>query len=420
MAACRIDLSSRCKKTKMCKFFLANMCARGDNCTFAHYDAELRAIPDLRCTQLCPKLVVGSTCTAADCQFAHCTKELKKFPVARASPNEVARPTGQPKPADLATISSTIQRHSSSDIMPLIPGLMPASACISATSKSSHDSRDLNHGVLLLRQAQEAVSNALSNLELRLKCSMSRSSTSASSEDYSSQQGTSLESNTGAPQLSESDVASKSVLHKPALRPTFGKATVGSTSHQGNGFDLNASGIQALESDEDTESFSNEAAFRPEFGKTTGAFWPMFGRQVSDSGTVFDRQTSYCSPPDRIPGEHDAYASMGLCVKNTFLSTMEEPEGSACRRMHSAPGRCAPEPLALENGAHQHIRDKVGEPASLHQESSKIPLEIPDLRAVAHSTGVTSAPLPVGRVMNVQDDLPVEDREKHISQLTRA
>lgn len=93
MIAKRADLASRCKKTKMCKFFLENACERGDRCGYAHSENEIVVLPDLRYTQLCPMAVDGKECTDPKCRYAHHQNELKKFP---GSGSDKAAPTGEP------------------------------------------------------------------------------------------------------------------------------------------------------------------------------------------------------------------------------------------------------------------------------------------------------------------------------------
>jgi len=75
-----MQLSSRCSKTKMCKFYLANKCDRGDECSYAHSQEELRIPPDLAGTQLCPVILEGRACKNICCRFAHSATEVKGFP----------------------------------------------------------------------------------------------------------------------------------------------------------------------------------------------------------------------------------------------------------------------------------------------------------------------------------------------------
>jgi len=64
----------------MCKFYLANQCGRGDVCSYAHSQNELRIPPDLAGTQLCPEILEGRACKNNFCRFAHSATEVKSFP----------------------------------------------------------------------------------------------------------------------------------------------------------------------------------------------------------------------------------------------------------------------------------------------------------------------------------------------------
>mmetsp|Transcript_36039 Transcript_36039/g.103599 ORF Transcript_36039/g.103599 Transcript_36039/m.103599 type:complete len:296 (+) Transcript_36039:58-945(+) len=72
----RSCLASQLRKTKMCVFHLKGICERGNDCTFAHSDAELQSSPDLYKTRLCPGYHQGG-CDNKDCPFAHGEEELR-------------------------------------------------------------------------------------------------------------------------------------------------------------------------------------------------------------------------------------------------------------------------------------------------------------------------------------------------------
>eukprot|EP00382_Lankesteria_abbotti_P000708 CAMPEP_0113844102 /NCGR_PEP_ID=MMETSP0372-20130328/67_1 /TAXON_ID=340204 /ORGANISM="Lankesteria abbotti" /LENGTH=614 /DNA_ID=CAMNT_0000813101 /DNA_START=245 /DNA_END=2089 /DNA_ORIENTATION=+ /assembly_acc=CAM_ASM_000359 len=62
----------------MCPWYFKGRCERGPVCRFAHSDVELRKLPNLHCTSLCPKLLRGSECSDHDtCKFAHSSVELR-------------------------------------------------------------------------------------------------------------------------------------------------------------------------------------------------------------------------------------------------------------------------------------------------------------------------------------------------------
>mmetsp|Transcript_26031 Transcript_26031/g.69201 ORF Transcript_26031/g.69201 Transcript_26031/m.69201 type:complete len:502 (-) Transcript_26031:386-1891(-) len=71
-------LTEMCTKTKLCTFFLKGACGRGGQCKFAHSADELKALPDLRCTKLCPVQARTGSCSVKGCAFAHDRAQLRK------------------------------------------------------------------------------------------------------------------------------------------------------------------------------------------------------------------------------------------------------------------------------------------------------------------------------------------------------
>lgn len=65
------------QKTKMCKFHLLGICAKGSDCVFAHSKVELNALPDLARTKLCKTLINTGVCTDKNCRYAHNKEELR-------------------------------------------------------------------------------------------------------------------------------------------------------------------------------------------------------------------------------------------------------------------------------------------------------------------------------------------------------
>jgi len=64
-------------KTKLCKFYLLGICAKGESCLFAHERDELNPMPDLFRTKLCSRLINRGTCDDKQCTYAHSKEELR-------------------------------------------------------------------------------------------------------------------------------------------------------------------------------------------------------------------------------------------------------------------------------------------------------------------------------------------------------
>lgn len=78
------------RKTKMCKFHILGVCAKGDGCKFAHQKEDLCPLPDLSRTKLCKTLISTGICTDPECTYAHNKEELRLLP---PTMNEEAAPT---------------------------------------------------------------------------------------------------------------------------------------------------------------------------------------------------------------------------------------------------------------------------------------------------------------------------------------
>lgn len=67
------------EKTQLCKFFAKGTCSRGEKCSFAHGNDQLRARVDFSCTRLCTDFMrSGGCCAGQECRFAHGLDELRQ------------------------------------------------------------------------------------------------------------------------------------------------------------------------------------------------------------------------------------------------------------------------------------------------------------------------------------------------------
>eukprot|EP00388_Colpodella_angusta_P022475 GDKJ01057475.1.p1 GENE.GDKJ01057475.1~~GDKJ01057475.1.p1 ORF type:complete len:1106 (-),score=341.72 GDKJ01057475.1:735-3887(-) len=65
-------------KTKLCaNFKMGKHCPTGDDCHYAHSEAELRPTPNFTRTTMCKLVVAGEECLNDNCRFAHSREELR-------------------------------------------------------------------------------------------------------------------------------------------------------------------------------------------------------------------------------------------------------------------------------------------------------------------------------------------------------
>lgn len=80
-------LGSVCHKTRLCVFHVQGHCSRGSACVYAHGEHELKPMPDLTRTKICPHLSKEGRCNnSSSCPYAHSEEELR--PVAASSDNK--------------------------------------------------------------------------------------------------------------------------------------------------------------------------------------------------------------------------------------------------------------------------------------------------------------------------------------------
>jgi len=71
------------KKTKICKFEVIGMCAKGHLCPFAHTRNELLDLPDLSRTKICKTLINSGRCDEPNCTYAHNREQLRQIGTSR-------------------------------------------------------------------------------------------------------------------------------------------------------------------------------------------------------------------------------------------------------------------------------------------------------------------------------------------------
>jgi len=82
------------RKTKMCKFFAAGTCAKGEACGFAHGYTDLQNRPDLWKTQLCMAFERNGRCfDSANCKYAHGLEELRSIEPCQTTITKISGPT---------------------------------------------------------------------------------------------------------------------------------------------------------------------------------------------------------------------------------------------------------------------------------------------------------------------------------------
>lgn len=97
--ACAVKFS----KTELCRYH--PKCHRGDQCLYAHSEAELRARPNFTKTRMCAGYRDGRCkLSATDCPFAHGRRELRPMEPAKAKAPRAARgrPRREAAPRDAA------------------------------------------------------------------------------------------------------------------------------------------------------------------------------------------------------------------------------------------------------------------------------------------------------------------------------
>ncbi|KEG01887.1 hypothetical protein YYE_03406 [Plasmodium vinckei vinckei] len=62
---------------RLCSFYAKGICARGNKCSWAHGELDVRPMPKFYKTRMCYTFLSGSYCEASKCTFAHTEEELR-------------------------------------------------------------------------------------------------------------------------------------------------------------------------------------------------------------------------------------------------------------------------------------------------------------------------------------------------------
>lgn len=106
------DRTAIFEKTKMCKFHILGMCAKGSRCRFAHDRSEMNGLPNLYRTKLCKTLINTGFCDDENCRYAHSKEELRLPPEAG---HEGRSNNASPLVERLAAIQPSPGVHASAD-----------------------------------------------------------------------------------------------------------------------------------------------------------------------------------------------------------------------------------------------------------------------------------------------------------------
>mmetsp|Transcript_35550 Transcript_35550/g.83034 ORF Transcript_35550/g.83034 Transcript_35550/m.83034 type:complete len:369 (-) Transcript_35550:244-1350(-) len=115
------------KGTRLCKFFLAGCCSRGEACNFAHAVDDLKQFPDFSKTRLCEPFMKSGTCEqGATCKFAHSRDELRPSYISSAKSKRAATGAASSQvPQEPAQVPATVGQEGDQPVSQL-QSLMPA------------------------------------------------------------------------------------------------------------------------------------------------------------------------------------------------------------------------------------------------------------------------------------------------------
>jgi hypothetical protein len=99
---------ARFEKTKMCKFFVQGVCAKGGACRFAHEKSALQTPPDLFRTRLCASFITNGSCKNGEsCRYAHGDDQLRADSIQGVLKTNTASADGTTSKGDNSCLAAT-------------------------------------------------------------------------------------------------------------------------------------------------------------------------------------------------------------------------------------------------------------------------------------------------------------------------
>eukprot|EP01053_Blabericola_migrator_P010685 Blabericola_migrator_1__10684@NODE_609_length_7298_cov_332_353616_g442_i0_p2_GENE_NODE_609_length_7298_cov_332_353616_g442_i0NODE_609_length_7298_cov_332_353616_g442_i0_p2_ORF_typecomplete_len425_score37_58zfCCCH/PF00642_24/3_3e08zfCCCH/PF00642_24/0_0022zfCCCH_3/PF15663_5/3_1e10zf_CCCH_4/PF18345_1/4_9e08zf_CCCH_4/PF18345_1/4_9e02Torus/PF16131_5/0_049Torus/PF16131_5/0_13zfCCCH_4/PF18044_1/2_4e05zfCCCH_4/PF18044_1/1_1e03zfCCCH_2/PF14608_6/0_0041zfCCCH_2/PF14608_6/3_7e02_NODE_609_length_7298_cov_33 len=219
----------QCFKTKRCRFWLENRCSRGDKCTYAHTDVELRCPPDLTKTKICTRWKRGVCDKSPEsCAYAHGIDDLRAG--GEASP-ELSPSSGETSSIDASPVDGSPRNNNSEPSTPSPSESTPSKGVkgrkgmpsddnkASPTQPSPRKNRVLRHDVSMTATTVASNSSTLSQSSCSLTSSASDLQSCPSSKNSVSGKDHKLESVSSRPAESTQPRIPKLVLSQQRASP---------------------------------------------------------------------------------------------------------------------------------------------------------------------------------------------------------
>ncbi|OLP85720.1 Enoyl-CoA delta isomerase 2, mitochondrial [Symbiodinium microadriaticum] len=146
------------KATRLCKFFLAGCCSRGETCNFAHSVDDLKQFPDFSKTRLCEPFMKSGTCEqGVNCKFAHSRDELRPSYISSAKSKRAATGAASSQvPQEPVQVPATAGQEGEQPASQL-QSLMPATKVVREDREDREDKDQQDREQDLDRQSTEVV-----------------------------------------------------------------------------------------------------------------------------------------------------------------------------------------------------------------------------------------------------------------------